>query len=105
VCRARRWQVGRDDQRLHAGLNMDDKTVDGAAALIRQHQRKLHGGQHLPATARSGHAGNAAVDRAAATGVDALIAADPGALDYAARQHPQMALHLSVQGSATTRRR
>jgi putative protease len=37
--------------------------------------------------------------------VDALIAADPGVLDYAARQHPQMALHLSVQGSATTRRR
>ncbi len=42
-----------------------------------------------------------AVDRAADHGVDALIAADPGVLDYAHRHHPQMALHLSVQGSAT----
>ncbi|KAA6185175.1 U32 family peptidase [Thiohalocapsa marina] len=42
-----------------------------------------------------------AVDRAADLGVDALIAADIGVLDYAARTHPQLNLHLSVQGSAT----
>jgi putative protease len=34
-------------------------------------------------------------------GVDALIAADPGVLGYAAKRHPQLNLHLSVQGSAT----
>ncbi len=33
--------------------------------------------------------------------MDALIAGDPGVLGYAAARHPQMALHLSVQGSAT----
>ena len=44
----------------------------------------------------------AAVDRAAALGVDALICADMGVLDYAARRHPNLPRHLSVQGSATT---
>jgi O2-independent ubiquinone biosynthesis protein UbiU len=42
-----------------------------------------------------------AVDQAAALNVDALICADIGVLDYAARQHPKLNLHLSVQGSAT----
>jgi putative protease len=42
-----------------------------------------------------------AVDRAADLGADALIAADIGVLDYASRAHPGLALHLSVQGSAT----
>jgi collagenase-like PrtC family protease len=42
-----------------------------------------------------------AVDQAAELGVDAVIAADISVLDYACRQHPQLPLHLSVQGSAT----
>ena len=42
-----------------------------------------------------------AVDQAAALSVDALIAADLGVLDYAAERHPNLPLHLSVQGSAT----
>ncbi len=43
-----------------------------------------------------------AVDRAADLGFDALIAADIGVLDYAANKHPDLPLHLSVQGSATS---
>jgi len=42
-----------------------------------------------------------AVDQAASLGVDALIAADIGVLDYACETYPDMRLHLSVQGSAT----
>jgi len=42
-----------------------------------------------------------AMDRAAASGVDAVIVADPGLMAYAAGTHPQLRLHLSVQGSAT----
>lgn len=42
-----------------------------------------------------------AVDLAAHLGVDAIILADPGLLCYAARTHPGLRLHLSVQGSAT----
>ncbi|OFZ72063.1 MAG: protease [Betaproteobacteria bacterium RBG_16_64_9] len=44
----------------------------------------------------------AAIDRAAGSGADAVIVADAGLMDYAARRHPQLRLHLSVQGSATT---
>jgi putative protease len=43
-----------------------------------------------------------AVDDAAALGLDALIAADIGVLDYAAERYPELPLHLSVQGSATS---
>jgi O2-independent ubiquinone biosynthesis protein UbiU len=42
-----------------------------------------------------------ALDRAATLGVDAVIAADPGVLEYAAGRYPELPLHLSVQGSAT----
>jgi len=44
----------------------------------------------------------AAVDNAAELGVDALICADIGIMDYACRQWPQQRLHLSVQASATS---
>jgi len=43
----------------------------------------------------------AAVDRAGEMGVDALIAADIGVLDYATERWPELPRHLSVQGSAT----
>lgn len=43
-----------------------------------------------------------AVDRAADLGVDALIIAETAVMDYAARRHPNLRRHLSVQGSATT---
>ncbi len=44
-----------------------------------------------------------AVDIAAEIGVDALILADIGLMNYAAKTHPDLRLHLSVQGSATNR--
>jgi len=42
------------------------------------------------------------IDRADASGADAVIVADAGLMEYAAAAHPELALHLSVQGSATT---
>lgn len=42
-----------------------------------------------------------AVDAAAALGVDAVIVADAGLMRYCADKHPDLRLHLSVQGSAT----
>jgi putative protease len=44
----------------------------------------------------------AAVDRAAAIGVDAVIVADLGLIEYATTRHPALRVHLSVQGSAST---
>lgn len=43
-----------------------------------------------------------AVDRAAEAGADALIVADMGVMSYAATAWPNVDLHLSVQGSATS---
>ena len=40
-------------------------------------------------------------DSAAAIGVDAVILADIGLLDYAATRHPDLRRHLSVQASAS----
>ncbi len=42
-----------------------------------------------------------AIDHAAELGMDAVILADPGLMQYAAKTHPSLRLHLSVQGSAT----
>lgn len=41
-----------------------------------------------------------AIDDVAALGADAAIVADMGLLDYAAREHPALRLHLSVQAAA-----
>jgi putative protease len=43
-----------------------------------------------------------AVDTAADAGADAVILCDIGVLDYAARKHPGLRLHLSVQAAAAT---
>ena len=42
------------------------------------------------------------MDTAADLGVNAIILADPGLMGYAVRTHPELRLHLSVQGSATS---
>ncbi|MBS1196271.1 MAG: peptidase [Proteobacteria bacterium] len=43
-----------------------------------------------------------AVDAAAGLGADAVILADIGLLAYACKRYPELRLHLSVQGSATS---
>jgi collagenase-like PrtC family protease len=43
-----------------------------------------------------------AIDGAARLGVDAVIVADIGVADYAARAHPDLRLHLSVQAGASS---
>jgi O2-independent ubiquinone biosynthesis protein UbiU len=52
---------------------------------------------------KAGNAGpwHQAVDDAAALGVDAIILADIGLADYAARTYPDLRLHLSVQAAAS----
>lgn len=41
-----------------------------------------------------------AVEKAASLGIDALICADLGVMEFAHRHAPELSLHLSVQGSA-----
>ena len=94
----------RDDTnaRNFTGLNFDD-------AQLREGVRYAHdrAARVLIALNTYPQAGNwarwtAAVDKAADFGVDAIILADPGLMDYARRVHPELRLHLSVQGSATS---
>ncbi|WP_296272574.1 ubiquinone anaerobic biosynthesis protein UbiU [Pseudomonas sp. UBA6323] len=93
----------RDDTnaRHFAGLNLDDRQLDMGLQLIRQRGRQLYVAVNTYAQAQGWQRWQRAVDQAAALGVDALIAADPGVLAYASRHHPDLNLHLSVQGSAT----
>src|SRR5690606_7313810 len=51
--------------------------------------------------AKTWPAATTAVDHAVQVGADALILADPGLMEYARQRHPDLRLHLSVQGSAT----
>ncbi|TRO40926.1 U32 family peptidase [Pseudomonas sp. ALS1131] len=93
----------RDDTnaRHFAGLNLDDRQLDMGLQLIRQRGRQLYVAVNTYAQAQGWKRWQRAVDQAAALGVDALIAADLGVLAYASRHHPDLSLHLSVQGSAT----
>jgi putative protease len=93
----------RDDTnaRHFSGLNLDDKQLESGLQLIRQQGRQLYIAVNTYAQPDGWARWQRAVDQAAALGVDALIAADPGVLAYASRRHPDLNLHLSVQGSAT----
>ena len=93
----------RDDTnaRHFAGLNFTDKQLDAGLQLIRQQGRKLFIAVNTYALPDGWARWQRAVDRAGDLGVDALIAADPGILAYASKKFPNLALHLSVQGSAT----
>ena len=88
--------------RNFAGLNFDHKAmVEGIDYAHRRNRRVLMAINTFPQPGREADWRNA-VDGAADLGVDAVILADVGLLDYTSRRHPQLRLHLSVQGSATS---
>lgn len=94
----------RDDTnaRHFAGLNFTDRQLQSGLELVRKQGRQLYIAVNTYALPDGWERWRRAVDQAADLGVDALIAADPGVLAYASRHHPQLNLHLSVQGSATS---
>ena len=93
----------RDDTnaRHFAGLNLDEKQLQTGLELIRKEGRKLYVAVNTYAQPGGWQRWQRAVDHAAELGVNALIAADPGVLAYACKHHPDLNLHLSVQGSET----
>ncbi len=97
--------VGFRDQtnaRAFPGLNFSDADLrEGIDFAHKNHCKVYVALNTYPDSARIGE-WQQAVDRAASFGADAIIAAEMSVLDYAARTHPQMPRHLSVQGSATT---
>ena len=87
--------------RNFAGLNFDLAAI--ATGIRYAHERgcKVFMALNTYPQAASQTAWRDAVDKAAELGVDAVILADPGLMQYAATRHPRLRLHLSVQGSAT----
>ncbi|MEO8409495.1 MAG: peptidase U32 family protein [Propionivibrio sp.] len=88
--------------RNFAGLNFDHKAmVEGIEYAHARGKHVLLAINTFPQPGREAD-WHQAVDGAAELGVDAVILADVGLLDYASRRHPDLRLHLSVQGSATS---
>jgi O2-independent ubiquinone biosynthesis protein UbiU len=97
--------VGFRDQtnaRAFPGLNFSADELREARTYTRSHGCLLYIALNTYAEAARLPQWQSAVDRAAGLGADAIIAAEPAVLDYAASRHPYLARHLSVQGSATT---
>ncbi|MBE2258788.1 MAG: U32 family peptidase [Rhodobacteraceae bacterium] len=88
--------------RNFAGLNFDHQAMVDGIRYAQSRQRQVL--MAINTFAQPGRVADwqRAVDGAAELGVDAVILADVGLLDYASRRHPALRLHLSVQGSATS---
>jgi putative protease len=88
--------------RNFAGLNFDQKSLVEGVRYAQSRGR--HVLMAINTFAQPGRVADwqRAVDGAADLGVDAVILADVGLLDYAKNRHPDLRLHLSVQGSATS---
>jgi putative protease len=87
--------------RNFAGLNFDDKAIEAGIRYAHERGRKVFVALNTYPQASKATLWQSAVDRAADSGVDAVILADPGLMAYAVKHQPQLRLHLSVQGSAT----
>jgi putative protease len=87
--------------RNFAGLNFDDKAIANGVAYAHQRGARVFMALNTYPQAANPQLWQGAMDKAVDLGVDAVILADPGLMQYAAKVHPQLRLHLSVQGSAT----
>jgi len=87
--------------RNFAGLNFDNEAIRNGIRYAHANGRKVFLALNTYPQAAGWTAWRDAVDEAARSGIDAIIVADPGLMRYAADHHPQLRLHLSVQGSAT----
>ncbi len=87
--------------RNFAGLNFDEAAIANGIAYAHAKGAKVFMALNTYPQAGNPELWRSALDKAADLGVDAVILADPGLMQYAAQKHPQLRLHLSVQGSAT----
>ncbi|MFZ4624042.1 MAG: ubiquinone anaerobic biosynthesis protein UbiU [Rhodoferax sp.] len=87
--------------RNFAGLNFDQAAIETGIRYAHDRGRKVFVALNTYPQAAKAELWQRALDRAAHSGVDAVILADPGLMAYAVRHQPQLRLHLSVQGSAT----
>ncbi|RLA07590.1 MAG: U32 family peptidase [Gammaproteobacteria bacterium] len=88
--------------RHFAGLNFDDNKSHLAISYARDRGVKVFAAINTYPQPSNFNRWQNSVDMAADIGVDAIILADMGVMEYACKKHPDLHLHLSVQGSATT---
>ncbi|MDX2417667.1 MAG: peptidase U32 family protein [Xanthomonadales bacterium] len=88
--------------RHFAGLNFTERTFEKAIRYAQDKGRKIYVAINTFPQPSGFDRWKAAVDQAAGYGVNALILADIGVLDYASSQWPDLRLHLSVQASVTS---
>jgi putative protease len=87
--------------RNFAGLNFDQTAIATGVGYAHERGRKVFMALNTYPKAAAPDAWRNGLDQAVQLGVDAVILADPGLMRYARARHPQLRLHLSVQGSAT----
>jgi collagenase-like PrtC family protease len=87
--------------RNFAGLNFDDAGIASGIAYAHARGRQVFMAINTYPQAGQPQRWQQALDKAVTLGVDAVILADPGLMQYAVQRHPTLRLHLSVQGSAT----
>ncbi len=87
--------------RNFAGLNFDEAAIRSGIRYAHDRASKVFMALNTYPQASNPDPWRTAMDKAVDLGVDAVILADPGLMQYAASRYPQLRLHLSVQGSAT----
>jgi len=94
----------RDDTnaRHFPGLNFTEGSASEGIRYAQDQGRRVFVALNTYPQPRGWSRWQRAVDHAADLGINALIMADVAVFEYAASKHPNLNLHLSVQGSATT---
>ena len=87
--------------RHFAGLNFDDRRAQEGIQYAHDRGCKVFVAINTFPQPSGWSRWQRSVDHAADMGVDAMILADIGVMDYASHRWPELRLHLSVQGSAT----
>ncbi|ETA84572.1 hypothetical protein HMPREF1177_00224 [Eikenella corrodens CC92I] len=83
------------------GLNFDQKSIIEGIRYAHDRGRQVLMAINTYAQAGQVERWRRAIDTAADLGADAVIVADPAVMAYACEKHPNLRLHMSVQGSAT----
>jgi O2-independent ubiquinone biosynthesis protein UbiU len=83
------------------GLNFDQEKLCEAVSYIQSHKKKAYLALNTYPQGAKVKTWHQAISLASELKMDAVIIADIGLLDYANKHYPQLALHLSVQASAT----
>jgi O2-independent ubiquinone biosynthesis protein UbiU len=87
--------------RNFAGLNFDLANAKEGVRYAHNHGAKVLLALNTYPQSSGSEKWQAAIDNAHNLGIDAVILADPGLMQYACDTYPDLRLHLSVQGSAT----